>query len=511
MRRQRPALKPLFPVEEVREAARGQRPAPAEPRHGHVWPITALFGIKEQPTVIIEVAFYPVGDVPEPLSDEAWSRFCEVLGLTPLAGPHPLGDISDGEWQVEVGPHICISNPARRVQLVVPRPGGAWEEALQANGSCAVVLGTGIGVDDDMRAIGMPSTAAILTPAHAGSWDVPELADIPGLYVVPLNSFRPYDPMRPVTFLLDTSVLIAMQRLCFAPERLGAQAQDVRHLVFNLLGRDVLPGPALSQLLQPTRATTEPCAALEALTAFDLLMAHTRAEIMDERRPPESFEAAGELEPAGADDLPQMLWMYAGTLRLRQLWSPSQTLPERAQSFEAFIQWLRHDLRLNAALLMQVAFNLWIADNAAHHQASRLLRFRSGPVTDATLGELWGTAYDLFLVSGQVDALQVPDVADVAILTLDRGLAGMRDFFEHVEIAELASGADAGPDFVWSSRVKLDLHPSLEHMRPRVDELADALHSDMLTRLATDDTSALDRRRQLALVEREERLVKQLP
>jgi hypothetical protein len=248
---------------------------------------------------------------------------------------------------------------------------------------------------------------------------------------------------------------------------------------------------------------------LEAHAAFDLLMARSRAEIMDGHRPPDAFDPACARDVTGMAHLPQMLWMYAGVLRLRQLWSPSQTLPEQAQSFEAFMQWLRDDLRLNAALLVQVAFNLWISDNAAHHQASRLLRFRAGPVTDATLGDLWGTAFDLFLVGGQADAMQVPDVVDVAILTFDRGLAGMRDFFEHVGVAEFASGAAADATYAWNSRVKLDLHPGLKHMRERVAELAADLHTDMFMRLAEKDTSAFDEARMLALVEREESLVKQ--
>jgi hypothetical protein len=317
--------------------------------------------------------------------------------------------------------------------------------------------------------------------------------------------------MRPVTFVLDTDVLIAMQRLCFAPGRLGGKAEAVRHLVINLLGRDVLPGPALAQLHQPTRTEIEPRAALEAHAAFDLLMSLSRAEVMDEHRPPATFDAAYERDLAGSAHLPQMLWMYAGVLRLRQMWNPAQTLPERAQSFEAFMRWLRDDLCLNAALLVQVAFNLWISDDAAQRQASRLLRFRAAAVTDATLGELWGTAYDLFLVSGQVDAMQVPDVVDVVILTFDRGLAGMRDFFEHVGIAELVSTADVDAEHVASARVKMNLHPRLGHMRPRLAKWAAELHGDMFTRLAEGDAGAFDEGRLRALIEREERLVKQSP
>jgi hypothetical protein len=339
---------------------------------------------------------------------------------------------------------------------------------------------------------------------------VPDLADIPGLHVVPLNSFRPYNPMTPVTFVLDADVLIALQRYCFAPERLGERVEAIRHLAANLLGRDVLPGPALGQLHQPTRATEQPRSALEAHAALDLLMDLSRAEIMDESRRPKSFDPSYECEIEGAADLPQMLWMYAGVLRLRQLWNPSQSLPERARSFEKFIQWLREELRLNAALLVQVAFNLWIADDAAQRQATRILHFRAKPVTDTTLGELWGTANDLFLLSGQVDATDVPDVVDAVILTFDAGLAGMRDFFEHVGIAEIGSATgDAPTDYVGNSRVKANFHSRLEYMRPRVAKLAAGLHADMFARLEARDMGAFDMERLLVFVEQEERLVKE--
>jgi len=505
-------LEPLFPVKDVREATAGRAPLSDGPRQGHVWPIAAFSGFLDaQPTIAVELAFCPIGGLPEMLTDESWAQYRQTLGMAPFAGPSSLSGVPDVRWQVEFGPHIVISNPSRGFQMALPRPDAEWEGAVEANGSCAVILGSGMGVDDATGAFGIPTTAAALTAAYAGSWAVPELSEIPGLCVVPLNSFRPYDPLRPVTYVLDADVLIEMQRLCYAPERLGVKADAVRHLVVNLLGRDVLPGPALGQLRQPTRTKIEPRAALEALAAFDLLMSLSRAEIMDEHRPPATFDAAYERDVAGASHLPQMLWMYAGVLRLRQLWNPAQTLPERAQSFEAFMRWLRDDLRLNAALLVQVAFNLWISDDEAQRQASRLLRFRAGAVTDATLGELWGTACDLFLVNGQVDAMQVPNVIDVVILTFDRGLAGMRDFFEHVDIAELVSTDDIDADYVANARMKMNLHSRLEHMRPRLAKLTAELHDDMFTRLATGDTGAFDEERLRALVEGEERLVQRSP
>jgi hypothetical protein len=498
------SLVPLFPVEDVRRATAGRAPLDGATRQGDVSPIAAVYGfVGDQPAIAVELAFYPIGDAPEFLADESWLGYREGFGLTPLGE-----SAREDGWRLEFGPHALVSNPVRRLQFVIPRPDAEWEAAAAAYGSCSVVLGSGLCVDHETGAVVMPRRAAALVAAYAGSWPVPELADIPGLHVVSMNSFRPYNPIRPVSLVLDADVVIALQRLCFQPERLGEKAEAVRHLTANLLGRDLLPGPALGQLHQPTRTTLRPRAAQEAHAAIELLMSLGRAEVMDECRPPAVFDPGRKREISGAADLPQMLWLYAAVLRLRQLWDPSQSLPQRAESFEAFMRWLRFDLRLNAALLVQVAFNLWIADDDAQRQASRLLRFRARPVTDATLGKLWGTACDLFLVSGQVDALGVPGVIDTVILTFDAGLAGMRDFFEHVDVAEIASSTGAEMGYAWNSRLKANFHPRLEHKRSQVAKLAADLHRDMFIRLEEKDAAAYDVKRLVALVEREEQLVR---
>lgn len=498
------SLVPLFPAEDVRRATAGRAPLDGAVRHGDVSPIAAFYSfVENQPAIAVELAFYPIGDAPEFLADESWLGYRGRLGLTPLGE-----SAREDGWRLEFGPHAVVLNPARRFQFVIPRPDAEWEAAAEAFGSCLVILGSGLYIDRESGSFATPPNAATLVAGYAGSWATPELAEISGLHVVSMNSFRPYNPMRPVTFVLDADVVIAMQWLCFEPERLGDRAEAVRHLTANLLGRDLLPGPALGQLHQPTRTTLQPVAAQEAHAAIDLLMSLSRPEVMDECRPPAVFDPGREREISGTANLPQMLWLYAGVLRLRQLWDPSQSLPQRAQSFEAFMRWLRFDLRLNAALLVQVAFNLWIADGDAQRQASRLLRFRARPVVDATLGDLWGTACDLFLVSGQVDALGVPGVVDPVILTFDVGLAGMRDFFEHVDVAEIASSTGAETSYAWNSRLKANFHPRLEHMRSKVAELAADLHGDMFIRLNENDEAAFDMEQLVALVEREERLVK---
>lgn len=502
-------LRPLFPVEEVAEAGAGRMPLSDDPRRGLTWPIAVLFSnLAEQPAIVVEMAFYPAHDLPEPLAPESWANFRDRLGLPPFAGPASLRAAPDGLWHIDFGPHTVLSNMARSYQMFLPRPDSEWEETVHARGSCLLVFGTDLGSDDETGAVAIPVTAAAVCAAYAGSRSVPELSEIPGLFVVPVNRLRPYDPIRPVTFVLDTDVLIQIQRFCFAPAKLGAKLEAVRHLLVNLSGRDVFPGPALAQLYQPSRTRTEARRALDARAAFALVMSLGRAKLMEADRVPATVDAAYDGDVAGLTSVPQMLVMYAGVLRLRQLWDPTQKLKERAQSFESFMHWLRDELRLNAAILVQVAFNLWIADEPAQQQASRLLHFRAEPVTDRSLRGLWGTAYDIFLIAAQPEAMEVPDVADVVILTFDRGLAGMRDFFEHVDELQEADGtADLDSSRVGKARMKMNFHPALDHMKARVAHLAGELHTEMFARIAGPDTAASPEADLLALIEREEQLL----
>jgi hypothetical protein len=85
----------------------------------------------------------------------------------------------------------------------------------------------------------------------------------------------------------------------------------------------------------------------------------------------------------------------------------------------------------------------------------------------------------------------------------------MRAFFEHVEIGEVANTVDVDPRFGWNARLRMNFHPGLEHMKPRVAKLATDLHSDMFARLAERDSAARRRADLLAIVEREEHLIRQ--
>ncbi len=83
-------LDPLFPVKDVRAATAGHTLLRNADRHGHVGPVTSLCGFIEKPTIAVELAFYPVGDFPEPLTEESWVFYRDALGLAPFAGPSSL-------------------------------------------------------------------------------------------------------------------------------------------------------------------------------------------------------------------------------------------------------------------------------------------------------------------------------------------------------------------------------------------------------------------------------------
>lgn len=427
--------------------------------------------------------------------------------MDPFGGLGSLRSKPDSCWSVEFASHTLITNASRSFQLRLPRPDEASENAVRTAGSCVVIFGIGLEVDSS-GAVGVSPTATAITAMYAGSTSVPELLEIPGLYVVPVNSFRPYDAMRPTTFVLDTDVLIEIERFSFEPSRLGKRAGVIRSLLVNVVDRDVLPRPALSQLAQPSRTASKKRAAAKALAAFEHAMSLTRTEIMDPDRRPANFgEDAQQRELVGLGEIPHIWLMYAGVLRLRQLWHPGQTLSERAKAFEAFVQWLRCDLRANAGLLLQVAFNLWISNDEAQGQASRLLRFRAGVVSHAMLGRLWGTAYDITLIACHAAVLQLPTAFDAVVLTFDRGLAEMREFFEHVDTDEIPWAGSRGDGIAWNSRARLEpLHPRLEHMRPRLIGWVEDLHQDAVVRLAQGDLPGLDALQKLVRLEEQQLL-----
>jgi hypothetical protein len=496
------AFEPLFPADLVGQSTASVGAA-GDPRDGYVWPVEFVFAELEWPLLLIELAFWPLQGLPEPLAPESWALLREGLGLAAFAGAPSLGSPPDPHWLVEFGPQTLISNVAVPFHIRAPRPQPGWERAVRSAGSCILLLGSGLGVDEQSGAFAVGALAACVRGLYGGSVDVPELSEIAELHVVPVSSLRPYDPMRAQSFVLDTDVLIEIERFCVEPSRRGARSQAIRQVLVNLADRDVLPGAALSQLAQPSRSSSDIASATRAFAAFERLMSLSRRELLELQEPPANIKGPEEAEFVGAGVNPQMLLMYAGVLRLRQLWGPGQTFAQRVESFESFLGWMRGTLRMNAALLVQVAFNLWVADGNAHRQASRLLRFRAAAPSAAHLSQMWGTAFDLSLIAGHPDVLQIPKVPGAVILTFDRGVAEMRRFFEQVETAEVL-GEDTPSGFPrWNARVWIEAHPGLGPYRRRVERAITDLRDDAVVRLSRGEFGAghpdLD-----ALVEEEE-------
>lgn len=483
-------LRPLFPADAINRA-RSDFPPPDEgvARHGVIYAIDGLLlEVDGIPLVLVELGFFPPGELPEPLSPESWDSFRDQTQL-PVIGPRDaLRPLPPPRCVIEFAPLVVIRDIQEHFQFRLPPPDQEWEAMVRRLGRCTVVIGTGMGYSDgtDQQALAIPASCSSVLAEYRGSFSVPLLTDIPGLHVIPLSG-EDYDPLTPATYLLDTDVLIDIERFCYSPASLGHRLEPVRQLLINVVDRDVLPGLALSQLHQPSRRRSDARAARRAAAAFIHVMSWERQQIALHHFASDARSDPSSTELTGPGNHPSLLALYAGVLHLRSLWNPGQSLAARVSAFNAYMTWLRDDLQLTAIPLFQVALNLFVSAEPAHRQAARLLRFRAGSVSTADIDRLWGTAFDLFMLSGGISAIQEDDVVQLVLLTFDSGLAQMHNFMRHIGIGEIpVEGSEPRFGFVVASR--LDLHPRLGFLRPEITHLMTELQYSIARRAEQGQT-----------------------
>lgn len=496
---------PLFPVDmmSILAAARPS-PDPAVSRPGIAWPVAVDFRfVGNRPVVFVEYGFIPKGDVPEPLSREIWEdgvRRFKLPRLSSSGQPDP----TSADYRIEFGPFTAVRD-GESFGLFLPAPEPAWTAAVQHRGSCLVVLGIGMGYLADDR-LGVPEGTVAFAARFGGSHPAPHLDDIPGLHVLPLTTAS-YHPLAPNSFVVDADVLIGVERFCLTPNRQRGRTELIRTLMLNLAYRDILPGLALAQIYQPARRTTNYGAATRAAKAIHEVMRWDRERITSHCSPCTTFHSGFLEDFAGTAAVPAMLALYAGVLRLRGLWSPGASLVERTSAFETYVGWIRSVLRVASPALIQISANLFISQDPAHRQASRLLHFRAGPVTTSTLDRLWGTAFDLFLLTVYASAVLEDTVMEPVLLTFDRGLADMFDYLRHAGIGSMLP--DGGPEspqgFLMATR--LELHPSLAHLGPRIDQWRREIESDARDRIRAGRALHLRAEEFAALADSEEELL----
>lgn len=476
---------PLFPTE-IADAMR-ERDALAVPeaeRPGVMGPInTAYCWIAGEPAALIEVAFFPQSDLPEMLQPSNWDRLRRGAQWPLLEQLFAEAAEASAGYVLEFGPTLVLRNREIPFETVLPAPPSEWEEAVHERGSALVVIGSGLAVARTGEGgLVAPVEAAGLKARDGGAYPAPQLTEIQGLKVTPLT-VREYDESRPYSFILDTDVVIGIERFLLNP-RPDRETARIRQLLVNLAYRDVLPGPALSQLYQHGRTGFNTARAERAAAALREIMEWDRARILAHSAPPVIASDATDntFTPTSVD--PRMMMLYAGMIRLRREWSPAATLGARAQAFERFLAWVQNDLQISAPFLIQVALNLLVADEDTHRQASHLLRFRNTPVTAKTLDELWATAFDVYLISTHATMIAEPTLGEPVLLTFDRGVAGLYEMTRYVGMVPLPGDVseDGGRWFVVGT--KLSLHPRLEYLKPRVADWYEQARVDMLDRHA---------------------------
>jgi hypothetical protein len=252
----------------------------------------------------------------------------------------------------------------------------------------------------------------------------------------------------------------------------------------NLAYRDNLPGAALGQIYQQGRKRTDLAAAERAAKAIHEAMGWDRERIALHESPCTTFRPGWLQEFTGMASDPVNLMLYLGLLRLRRMWSPAMSLQDKAAAFEAYVGWLRDEIQVAAPALFQIAANLLISTDETHRNASRLVHFKNAPMTQTTLDEIWGGAFDISLVTGHAGLILDSHTVEPVLLTFDKGLASLYELMRYVGFGPLpeAAGADAGYAFYVASST--DLHPRLGHLRERIEEWKHQLQEGMIARSA---------------------------
>ena len=165
------------------------------------------------------------------------------------------------------------------------------------------------------------------------------------------------------------------------------------------------------------------------------------------------------------------------------------------------------DLQVGSATLFQIAANLLISRPEAHRQASRLLHFSARQPTEATLDRLWGTPFDLLILTTYGDHSLEPTIVEPVLLTFDAGLAAMFDFLRHASFQPLTPAA--GPDTPIGSLVasRLDLRPRLAQLQPQIDEWRQELRASALDGASRGQWLETRADEISAMVDREEHLL----
>ena len=145
-------------------------------------------------------------------------------------------------------------NSADELAMILTAPGGEWEDAVREVGGAMVIAGTGLAIDGSGHVIAPDSAVATLA-TYTGTFSAPPLTGIAGLHTIPLNSDQ-YDETGPKSFVLDTDVLIGIERFVLSPKP-RTENDPIRDLLLNLAYRDILPGAALGQMSQKGRTRAD--------------------------------------------------------------------------------------------------------------------------------------------------------------------------------------------------------------------------------------------------------------
>lgn len=313
-------------------------------------------------------------------------------------------------------------------------PDQAWLAA--ASTSKRVLVALGVPVSDgeiDLRAMLGAGRAfcgwadVILIPSTSADIGRYTLLGLDGRTVL-----QPTDQ----SVLLDSNVLVHMEKVANGSSRDSDRDRDVQNAVLSLIHQDVVAGFAIGELGWDRASMTWDDSRARKLRAtvdawFDggAQRAANIADVQHAYR--EEMHRPNSPDAEVRTTFPTQLIFYVCLLKIAALWQEAEggyRALQRIDLYSRFAAWMRDELGLILSYPMQVAHDRFVGpqQREAVEYIDRLLKLGKNP-----LQKLWGAAWDLAHLSN-VDQAVDPDYLATAgraphLLTGDAALPHLRD------------------------------------------------------------------------------------
>jgi hypothetical protein len=247
-----------------------------------------------------------------------------------------------------------------------------------------------------------------------------------------LLPLKPDTDYKPLTLILETSVVIDIERFFYAPSLMpDGRRRSVRDLLVKYHGIDMIPGFGIAEASWAWPTTTvQPKQWTSLAHAFDSIWAWSEEEIRAHSMSPKSIQSSG-IATSSSDASPFalagniLLPSYATLLKLQVI----SKRPREGNAFRLFrelIEWANEELELVFPYEIQLAADYFLGEPADRDYVQKLMKFGKKDSLSATRSAAWDILFLRWMDFSQSGAFATP-VPAPKLVTADQGLIGLRE------------------------------------------------------------------------------------